>query len=671
MSSAERSSPDSVRNETVDEQVTTRQSPASEPPTDSTSDRGWYRYVGQAWRVVALAFSLYHLYIAGFGAIEAHRHRIIHLSMAVVLALLIHPDLRRLPARYRRVINGTLAVVFGLSLGYVLADYDYLVGSRFQFVTPVSDAQLFLGVVFIVGILELCRRVTGWVLPLIVIIVMVYPFVAGLPGLLGHGGYNLAAVVDAQYLTTFGVFGIPLGASADYIALFVIFGAFLERSGMGSFIIDLASSVVGRFRGGPAKVAVVASAMTGSISGSAPANVLTTGTMTIPLMKRIGYPPRVAGGIEAAASTGGVLMPPVMGSVAFIMAQYTGISYGQIMLYALVPACLYFFGLLLVVHWSALRHNVRPVHRAELPSWRAILVERGHLFVPIIILVTLIALGYSPQFAIFYGIISVVLIAGLRRRTRMGPRDILAALENGAKTAVMIALATAAAGMIVGVLELTGVGTRFAQGAAGLIDGLFLALLLTAVVSILLGLGVPPSASYIVQVAVTIPVLITFVTAAGVSPETAVVVSHFFVMYYAVLAVLTPPDALAAIAAAGIAGSSFLETAVSGIRVAFVAFFVPFVAVYRPGVLLIGTPIEVISAIAVAMAAVFTLSLVFTGYFVRGLGYISRSVLLGAGLALVVPWLWWNIAGGVTVAVVCGYQLWRFRDRTRAAQPEL
>ena len=614
-------------------------------------------------RAIALAFSLYHLYIAGFAALPAPRHRIIHLSLGVALTLLVRPDLGRLPRAARVVVNTALALVLAAALGYLLLNYDFLFARRFQFVTPVTTAQLLLGLGLVIAVLELTRRLTGWVLPIIVVVVLAYPFISDLPSLFRHNGYALGEVVDAMYLTTVGVFGIPLGASADYIALFVIFGAFLERSGLGSFIIDMASSLAGRFRGGPAKVAVIASAMTGTISGSAPANVLTTGTLTIPLMKRVGYPAQFAGAVEAAASTGGVLMPPVMGSIAFIMSQFTGIPYARIILYALVPALLYFMGLLLAVHWSALRHGLHGVDPAELPPWRRTLAERGHLFLPIILLVVLIARGYTPQFAVFYSIVAVVVLANLRRGTRMGLRDIVDALENGARASLMIILATAAAGMVVGVLELTGVSVRFAQGATGLVGSLVVMLIVTAIVSIALGLGIPPSASYIVQVAVTIPALIGFLTLEGVAPETAMIVTHFFVMYFAALAVLTPPDALAAVAAAGIAGSDFMRTAVTGTRVAFVAFIVPFIAVYRPGLLLLGPAPEIAASIICAVAAVFVLSIGLEGHFLRPLKVVPRTVVLAAGACLALPVIPLNVVGAVVAVAFCGQQLWQAREQ--------
>src|SRR5680860_725977 len=365
--------------------------------------------------------------------------------------------------------------------------------------------------------------------------------------------------------------------------------------------------------------------------------------------------------VEAAASTGGVIMPPVMGSIAFIMSQYTGVPYARIVLYAIVPALLCFFGIFLAVHWSALRHDVAGISPAELPSWRRAIVERGHLFLPLVLLVVLIARGYTPQFAVFYSTIAVIVLANLRRGTRMGVRDILQALENGAKSALMIVLATAAAGMVVGVLELTGVSVRFAQEATSLVDNLLVMLIVTAIVSIALGLGLPPSASYIVQVAVTIPALIAFLTLGGMDPQTALIVTHFFVMYYAALAVLTPPDALAAVAAAGIAGSDFMRTAVTGTRIAFAAFIVPFMAVYRPGLLLLGPVSGMVTAVLVAAAAVFVLSMALEGHFLRPLSPAPRLLMFGAGAALVAPIFALNAVGAAVAAGLCLQQRWQVR----------
>lgn len=608
----------------------------------------------------------FHLYTGAFGVYGVAIQTGVHLAFAMALILLgtPTPPFIKGPAGRPLALAYDAAVVAAsaIPLGWRMAHLEYLAAGRFEFVTEVTTFELILGLAFIFAVLDLCRRAAGWALVLIALLFLIYPSVPGLPGVLAHRGYPVAMQVEAQFLTLVGIFSIPLTASAEYIALFIIFGAFLERSGLGQFVMDFATGLVGRFRGGPAKVAVISSALTGTISGSAPANVVTTGLITIPMMKRLGYPAFMAGAIEAAASTGGVLMPPVMGSVAFIMAQYTSVPYIRITLYALIPALLYFLGIFLTVHWSAVRYGIQGVPREELPSWRANVLKRGHLVVPLILLLYLMRADYSPGYSVTWSIVATVAISWLRRETRMGLRDIFKAMENGAKGCVMVAIATAAAGMIVGVFELTGVGLKFAQASAAVVDNLLVGLIVTMVVSVVLGMGVPPSVSYIVQVAVTIPMLKTFITAAGMDSGTALIVTHFFVMYYAALAVLTPPDALAAVAASGIAGSPFLKTAAHGTRVAFVGFVVPFMFAYRPALLTFGTPLEIVSAVIIAVLGVVLLSMAFEGYAWRRLNALERPLALVSGIALIFPTTEADVIGLVGLAVLLCLQ-WIFRVR--------
>lgn len=592
-------------------------------------------------RVVAVAMALFHLYTALLGSFDALIQRGIHLGFAMALILLMRPTPRWIGGRAGRWLSGGVTTLLAAAtfapLYYLFDNYTYLTGERFQFVTPLTPVQIVLGVAFVVAVLELCRRVAEFALPLISLIFLMYPFIPGLPGILRHAGYDLGIQVDIQYLTLAGIFGVPLGASANYIALFVVFGAFLEKSGLGGFIMDFAIGLVGRFRGGPAKVAVIASAMHGTISGSAPANVLTVGPVTIPMMKKLGYPPYMAGAIEAAASTGGVIMPPVMGAVAFIMAQFMGVSYSTVALYAAIPAFLYFFGVFCTVHFSAVRYGIRGLEASEMPDWRRSFRERGHLLLPVFLLVALMSLDYSPQFAVAYAILSVVVVSWLRRGTRMDIKTIFAALEAGAKGAVLVAIATAAAGMIVGVFELTSVGLKLAQGASALAGTLMTGLILTMIVSLLLGAGVPPSVAYIVQVAVTIPMLQSFLKIDGVDVATAMVLSHFFVMYFSSLAVLTPPDALASVAACGIAGSPFIKTGLAATRVAFVAFIVPFMFVYRPALLTLGSAAEIAEALVFCALGVFAAAIGLEGAFRSILRWWERLLALAAAAALIFP----------------------------------
>ena len=618
-------------------------------------------------RIIAIAMSLYHLYTGAFGVFDAVIQRTLHLAFAAALIVLVYPSPwsdGRLGKIFPRVVTTIVFAAAFLPLGYLFFNFEYFTAGRIQFVSDVTLLEGIYGIALILAILELTRRVTGPVLPAITMVFLAFPFIPHLPGVLGHTGYALSESIEIQYLTLAGIFGVPVAASANFVILFIIFGAFLERSGLGAFIIDFTVGLVGRYRGGPAKVAVIASAMTGTISGSAMANVLTTGTLTIPLMRRIGYPAFMAGAIEAAASTGGALMPPIMGNVAFIMAQFSGIPYGLIALYGLIPALLYFLGIFCTVHWSAVRYDVGGLPPEELPDWRQNLKDRGHLILPIFLLIWLMVQGYSPQYSVVYSILAVIVVAALRKTTRMGIKDIFIALENGAKGAVLVAIATACAGMIVGVFELTAVGVKLAQTGNELVGSLFVGLLVTMGVSLILGMGVPPSVSYIAQVAVTIPMLQIFLTGDGMDAETALVVTHFFVMYFATLAVLTPPDALASIAAAGIAKSPVVKTASHATRVAFVAFIVPFMFVYRPGLLMLGTWQEVIVAVGFAIAGIIILSIALEGCFLRPLSWLERVLAFASGLALVAPHLDWNLGGLVVLAVILILQ-WRPWDLLR------
>lgn len=621
--------------------------------------------------LLCCAMSLFHIWTGLLGVFPVPIQTGVHLAFTLALVVLISPT----PAPWAGwsgraaalLYDAVIAAAALIPMAWRLTSLEYLATGRFEFVTPATPLEIALGIAFVIAVLDLCRRQTGWALVGIVVVCLAFPFVPGLPGPFAHRGYTISQQVDAQFLTLAGVFSIPLTASAEYIALFIIFGAFLEKSGLGRFMMDFAIGLVGAYRGGPAKVAVISSALTGTISGSAPANVLTAGVISIPLMKRLGYPAYMAAAIEAAASTGGVIMPPVMGTVAFIMAQYVGIPYSHVAYYAIVPALLYFFGVFLTVHWAALRYDIKGVPKEEMPDWKGALFTKGHLMLPIVVLIWMMVEDRSPGYAAVWAILSVIAVSWLSKETRMGWRQIVDALETGAKGTLLVAIATAAAGMIVGIFELTGVGLKFAQMATSVVDSLLLGLVITMIVSIVLGMGVPPSISYIVQVAVTIPMLLVFLKATGMDPKTALIVTHFFVLYFSALAVLTPPDALAAVAAAGIAGSPFLKTALHGTRVAFVAFIIPFMFVYRPGLLLIGTWGEIVHALVFAVLGITVLSVALEGYFLRRLNWLERGLALAAGLLLVFPNAWADTLGLGLLALLAGYQWLGWRRESSAS----
>lgn len=602
---------------------------------------------------LALALGLFHLWIGAFGGFDASIQRGVHLALAILIfSVSIENKSNKL--MFYSSLAASLAIF--ISITWKIYNADYLAAERFEFVSPLTPLEVALGTVVCVSILWLCFRAVGWVLPALVILFSVYCFVPDLPGILNHGGYTYDLFLDVQFLTFAGIFGIPLSVSASYIALFILFGAFMERSGLGGLIIDLANRAVGHYRGGPAKVAVIASAFTGTISGSAPANVMTTGSLTIPLMKKTGYPAHWAAAIEAAASTGGILMPPIMGSIAFLMAQFTGIPYITIAGLALIPASLYFFGVFLAVHWAALRHGIESKERDQADSYWSILREKGHLALPLVVLISLLIDGFSPQYAVSYSILSVFVFSWLRPSSAMKLSDVADAFVLAGKGIAFVALTTAVAGMIVGIFELTGLAVTLAQTADQYVIGLFTSLLLTMIVSIILGMGVPPSVSYIVQVAVTIPMLISFLKISGIPSDTAIICAHFFVMYYASLAVLTPPDALASIAAAGIAQSPVMKTAMYATRVAFVAFVVPFLFVLRPGLLMQADTSRILIDLAVAVVAVFCTSVIIEGYRIFSISLLDKTV-SAVVLALVLVPL--DTINALAVGLGIFYLIWR------------
>ena len=610
--------------------------------------------------IIIFAMAFFHLYTGFFGTFETFLQRYFHLALALLITFLLYPYKTKKQS-VNIILNSTVFVLLCLSLGFLYLNYDYVLTGRYAFITPLTTTEIVLGIIFILLVLEATRKLTGIVLPLVAFIFIIYALTGPMfPSILGHGGYSIGNIVDLNYMTTEGVFSIPLGASANFIAMFIIFGAFLARSGVGGLLMDIAMGIAGQFKGGPAKVSIVSSAFTGVMSGSAVSNVLTSGSFTIPLMKKIGYKPHFAGAVEASASTGSQLMPPVMGIIAFMMAQYTGIPYIQIAAYALIPAILYFWGIGVMVHFEAVKLNLKGLPKEELPDWKAGLKKKWHLLTPIFILIWLLMQGYSPSYAVSYATLSVIVVAAFRKDTRMGIKKIAQALQDGVKGMLMIAAATATAGMISGVFGVTGLGIRFSSSLNEISGGhLVLALVLTAVVSIILGLGLPPSASYIIQIAVTIPALVQILRAYEVEPvaANALLLAHMFVMYFASVAVITPPDAIASFAAAGIAKSKPMLTALTASKLAFVAYFIPFLFVLNPAYLMIGTFSEVALAIVSGIVGVLALGMAFQGYLVEKLGWITRLFILGAAALIFIPTALTSIIGIGLVLLFLGYSL--------------
>ena len=496
------------------------------------------RLLARVVATIAVAMSIYHMYVAAFGPPEAMLFRGTHLLFALTLVFLLFPLPRR--GAGWRIVDAVLLAASWAFVLYVFFTYEQIT-NRIIYIDELTRLDKFFAVVAVLVVLEATRRVIGWALPLTAVAFLAY--------VLLFSNVKVPVLLEQLYLSTEGIFGSTLGVSASYVMLFVLFGAFMERSGTGRLFMDFALSLTGHAAGGPGKVAVVSSSLFGTVSGSAVANVMVTGPITIPLMKRTGFRAPFAGAVEAVASTGGQLMPPIMGAAAFVMAEFMAVPYAQVALWAAIPALLFYVALFFSVHFEARRYGLAGVPRAELPGFGQVIVERGHLFIPIAIVLGGLLLGYSAPLSALVAALSCLPVALLRATTRRGItwRSVLGALQDGARNTLAVAMACACAGIVIACVSITGLGIVFTQAVIALAqDWLLLALLLTAVAGIILGMGMPTTPAYIVMVALLVPALIKLGAAAPAA--------HMFAFYFAILSAITPPVALAVFAAAGPAG---------------------------------------------------------------------------------------------------------------------
>ena len=601
-------------------------------------------------RIITLAAAgaaLFHLYAAGWSPFTALVQRPVHLAFMAVLGFL-GAGLRRADddgeavrfgPSHLSVWSGRLfAVLSVLVCAYLAWEHQALVARSGN----PTTLDLVAGVVAVLLVLELARRATGWGLVAVCVLAIAYALAGPyLPGVLAHRGYGPLRLVEHLYLSTEGIWGIPLGVSADFVYLFVLFGAVLEIAGGGALFIALANRIAGRTRGGPAKTAAVASALMGSISGSAVANVVTTGTFTIPLMKRAGFKPFFAGAIEAAASTGGQLMPPIMGAGAFILATWTNIPYLRVATAAAIPAVLYYVALLAAIHFRAVKMGIQPGDTGE----REPIVNRLHLLLPLAIIVGFLAAGRSPMRAAFWGVASALALAALRSATRPSPAELRNLVERAGVGAVQVAAACAAAGIVVGVASLTGIGLRMSELIVTVSQGnLFIALVLTALGSIVLGMGLPTTAAYVVLAALGAPGLVEL----GVP----LLGAHLFIFYFGCISNVTPPVSLAAFAAAGVAVAPPVQTAVAASVLAGTGFIIPFMFVYGPALLLDGSLLEILVAATTGVIGVVALSAASIGYARGPLRGWERVLGIAGALLLVRPGLYTDGAGLLVLAVV-------------------
>lgn len=602
--------------------------------------------------VVGVAMSVFHIYTAQFGVFSALVQRPIHLAFAFVLIFLLHPSKKEGKGRWVQPLDWLLIVLSVISLIHLIVTFREVVLRG----GAATKLDLWLGGILILLVLEGTRRVLGWALPVIASVFILYALLGKyIPGLWGHRGVSLESLISYQYLTTEGIFSLPLGVSATFIYIFILFGGFLVASGTGEFFIDFANSLAGDLKGGPAKVAVVSSACFGTISGSAVANVVGTGSFTIPLMKRLGYRPTFAGAVEAVASTGGQIMPPVMGAAAFIIAEMLGIPYIQVAIAAAIPAILYYFALMYMVHLEAIRLGLKGLPKEDLPNLWKTLKGRGYLLIPAILLVYWLTVGYSPMKAGFWSIGSVFLFSFAKRSNWMGPAKLINALKRGGTGCLEVVAACACAGIVIGVVTQTGLGLKFStliiEASKGFLP---LALTFIALTSLILGMGVTTSAAYILTIILGGPVLVKL----GVLPLAA----HLFVFYYSCLSAITPPVALAAYAGAGIAGANPFSVGFTAMRLALIAYIVPYFFVYQPVLIWQGHFLEILWAFFTAILGCLALGSALMGQMLGPLGYLPRIFLFGGGLSLIKPGIYTDIFGMVVLTCIIGLQLFKRRN---------
>ncbi len=595
--------------------------------------------VAKAASVLAVGLSVFQLYTAGLGAMTAMVQRAVHLGIILALTFILHKPFRSARKGCLSVWLISDLILAALSVCccfYVVYYLDDIFNRQGDWVFT----DLLVGAVGILLVLEACRRVIGWIMAGICAGFLLYAYFGQhMPDLFAHKGYSLERITTTLFLTTEGIFGTPIGVAATFVFIFVLFGAFLEVSGGGNFFIDLAYALTGRFSGGPAKTSVIASGFMGSISGSAVANVVATGSFTIPMMKRVGYRPRVAGAIEAAASTGGQLMPPIMGAGAFLMAEFTSTSYLTIIKIAVVPALLYYMTVLLFVHFEAKKRGITGQPREKLPRALNVIRDGMHFVIPVAALIVALLMHVSPMMAGFVAVVGTLVASTLRKRTRMGPVRILRALDRGARNAIMVSVACAAAGIIVGVVGLTGQGLNFAGLVVDLAMGVkALAILLIGLASLVLGMGLPVTASYIVLVTLSGPALLDM----GVP----LLVTHMIVFWYSQDANVTPPVSLASFAGAGIAGAHPMQTAVVSWKLAKGLYIIPIVMAYRP--LLGNGPVWEVALTMVACAAgLLAFAAVLDRYLLRRTTWGETAMLFVASACLFWPDI--ELAGGAVI----------------------
>lgn len=631
----------------------------------------WRQYITV---VISIVFVMFQLYATLSGHITAQILRASHLAFVQLLAFLLFPATKKMPRNTLPWYDITLGLVGAACWLYIVTHFDSLV-RRSGNNTALDVA---VGIIGILILFESCRRIVGLPIMIIAGCFIVYAFSGKyLPGFLHHRGYSLQRVVCHLFYNTEGIMGTPIGACSTFIFLFILFGALLEKTGIGQFFIDVCNAIAGGASGGPAKVAVLSSALLGTVSGSSVSNTVGSGSFTIPMMKRLGYKGEFAGAVEASASTGGQLMPPIMGAAAFLMAESLGLPYITIVKAAIIPAVLYFAGIFITVHLEAKKLNLKGLPKAQLPRFLPLFLSRGYMILPLVVIIWFLCSGKTAVFAALMGIVACLIIGfavslidlAKGRRPSFNGHDLVDVMCAAARNIISVAIACGMAGIIIGIVTLTGLGLKMGAGLVSLAHGkLFLTLLFTMIASIILGMGAPTTANYLITSTITAGAIIQL----GVEP----IVAHMFAFYFGIIADVTPPVALAAIAGAAIAKAKPMKTAINATKLAIGAFIIPYMCVYNPQMLMVNAnPLNVILIIITALIGMFGISVALEGYGIKNTGLFSgntassktktlivsfdvieRLLFAAAGLLCVLPETKTDIIGLAMMAVLLTYQ---------------
>ena len=630
------------------------------------------KYVKWFIAAICILYALFHLYIT-FNPMPALLQRAVHVGVGFALIFLIYPATKR-GSRVRVAWYDWLWFLMSLAgAGYLIFEYQNIVTVRGGI---PNQLDIIFSIITVLCVLEGTRRITGIILPLFALVFLAYPFFSHLdfmPDRLLTRPYDMGDIFGQLYLKTEGLYSTAIGASVTFIFLFILFGAFLSRSGMGQLFNDLALALAGHKQGGPAKVAVISSGFMGSINGAAVANVVGTGAFTIPLMKKVGYHRNFAGAVEASASVGGQVLPPIMGASAFIMAETTGVKYSTIALAAVLPALLYYLGVIAQVHFRAGRRDLKGIAKESLPRLKDVMKARGHMLLPIVFLVVLLAKSIPVGFAAAYTIGFTVLMSMLRKETRMSFMDVLGALEDGARLSLAVMAACAVVGIIIGVVSLTSFGTVMTSSIVTLGAGsLLLTLILTMLASMVLGMGLPSIPAYIITATMAAPALAGF--------DIPILSAHMFVFYFGIFANITPPVCLAAFAGAGIAGGDPMKTGFQSLKLALAGFIVPFMFIYNPTMLMIDPAglavtakefplppvMEIVMVVITSVVGVIGLSAAVEGYFKGVMKPLMRVALAAGALLLIYPELMTDVAGAI---IVIGIAAWNVKTNKSVITP--